>query len=45
MKEILLSKLEHFKYLSENASNWEYYAGKYNLCVELLDEINKLEQQ
>jgi hypothetical protein len=45
MREILLSKLDDIKWLSENTGNWEYYLGKYDLCLDLLSEIDKLEQQ
>ena len=41
MRKILESKLEELKWLKDNSSNWEYYLGQYNLCLELLDGIYK----
>jgi hypothetical protein len=43
MLEILQSKLEELKYLKDNASNWEYYLGQYNLCLELLNTLQEQE--
>jgi hypothetical protein len=43
MLEILQSKLEELNYLKDNASNWEYYLGQYNLCLELLDTVQQQE--
>jgi len=43
MLEILQSKLEELKYLKNNASNWEYYLGQYNLCLELLNTLQEQE--
>jgi hypothetical protein len=40
MRELLESKLEELKRLKENSSNWEYYLGQYNLCIELLEVIH-----
>jgi hypothetical protein len=45
MKELLQSKLEDLKWLKENAGNWEYYLGQYNLCLELLEVIEKQEEE
>jgi hypothetical protein len=43
MLEILQTKLEELKYLKDNASNWEYYLGQYNLCLELLNTLQEQE--
>jgi hypothetical protein len=41
MRKLLESKLEALKSLKEESSNWEYYLGQYNLCLELLEIIYK----
>jgi len=41
MKQILESMLAELEWLSTNASNWEYYLGKYDLCKELLDKCDE----
>ena len=43
MKQILETKLEDLEWLSKNASNWEYYLGQYDLCLEILAEIDRLD--
>lgn len=45
MKQILQSKLEELEWLSKNAGNWEYYLGQYDLCLKILAEIDKLDQE
>tara|TARA_R110000868_G_scaffold185788_5_gene427813 strand:- start:531 stop:896 length:366 start_codon:yes stop_codon:yes gene_type:complete len=42
MKQILESMLDELEWLSKNASNWEYYLGKYDLCKELLSQCNEM---
>jgi hypothetical protein len=42
MKQILESMLAELEWLSTNASNWEYYLGKYDLCKELLDKCDEM---
>ena len=42
MKQILESMLDELEWLSKNASNWEYYLGKYDLCKELLDKCDEM---
>ena len=43
MKQILESMLNELEWLSKNASNWEYYLGKYDLCKELLSQLDHKE--
>ena len=42
MKQILESMLDELEWLSKNASSWEYYLGKYDLCKELLSQCNEM---
>ena len=42
MKQILESMLDELEWLSKNASNWEYYLGKYDLCKELLCKCDEM---
>ena len=43
MKEILEAMLNELEWLSKNAGNWEYYLGKYDLCKELLSQLDHQE--
>jgi hypothetical protein len=43
MKQILESMLDELEWLSKNAGNWEYYLGKYDLCKELLFQLDHQE--
>lgn len=45
IKELLESKLEELKWLKDNAANWEYYLGQYNLCIELLEAVTHQENE
>jgi hypothetical protein len=42
MKQILESMLDELEWLSKNASSWEYYLGKYDLCKELLSQCDEM---
>ena len=42
MKQILESMLDELEWLSKNASSWEYYLGKYDLCKELLSKCDEM---
>ena len=42
MKQILESMLDELEWLSKNASSWEYYLGKYDLCKELLYKCDEM---
>ena len=43
MKQILESMLDELEWLSKNAGSWEYYLGKYDLCKELLSQLDHQE--